>query len=228
LSLPQPQPVSETADAFVLAGGKSSRMGTDKSLLNLNGEPLIQYALEIFRRAGLHARIAGAPCDLSQFAPIIPDHGSASGLGPLAGICSAMSASNSAYAVFLPVDMPLVPAALVTYLLHHAVITKSVVTIASVAGFLQTFPVVIDHAAAPVLQVALGSEDRNCLKAFRAASNALTQPFSVLPLEVLIQAGQISHPAGLPAHAWFHNINSPRDLGAAEAMLLGSTARQVR
>ena len=121
MSLPHPQPASKTVNAFVLAGGKSSRMGTDKSLLKLNGELLIEHALAIFRRAGLSAQIVGARCDLSQFSPVVPDHAPTAGLGPLAGICSAISASNSAYAVFLPVDMPLVPAALINYLLHWPV-----------------------------------------------------------------------------------------------------------
>lgn len=220
MSLPQHEPAIETVDAFVLTGGKSSRMGTDKSRLKLKGQPLIQHALNILRRGGFNPRISGR-ADLSQFAPVVPDREPLAGLGPLAGICAALSASDAGYAVFLPVDVPLIPAALVNYLHHYATITQSAVTVASVAGFIQTFPAVIVGAAAPALQVALGSDDRNCLKAFRAASNALSKPFSALPLELLIQAGQIWHPAGLPAYAWFHNINSRHDFAYAEALITG-------
>lgn len=220
MSLPQHEPAIETVDAFVLTGGKSSRMGTDKSRLKLKGQPLIQHALNILRRGGFNPRISGR-ADLSQFAPVVPDREPLAGLGPLAGICAALSASDAGYAVFLPVDVPLIPAALVNYLHHYATITQSAVTVASVAGFIQTFPAVIVGAAAPALQVALGSGDRNCLKAFRAASNALSKPFSALPLELLIQAGQIWHPAGLPAYAWFHNINSRHDFAYAEALITG-------
>ncbi len=42
----------EPADAFILAGGRSSRMGQDKALVTLNGMPLIQHAIAIFRRSG--------------------------------------------------------------------------------------------------------------------------------------------------------------------------------
>ena len=63
----------EPADAFILAGGRSSRMGQDKSLVTLNGMPLIQHAIAIFRSAGLKPCIAGARSDLSAFAPVIAD-----------------------------------------------------------------------------------------------------------------------------------------------------------
>jgi hypothetical protein len=38
----------------------------------------------------------------------------------------------------------------------------------------------------------------------------------VVPVEMLIQAGQLSHPKGLPAAWWFHNVNSAEDLRRAE------------
>ena len=88
MSLPHPDPV--TADAFILAGGHSSRMGRDKALIPLAGSPLIHHALGILRAAGLDPRIAGARSDLSSFAPTLPDDPTRSGLGPLSGICSAL------------------------------------------------------------------------------------------------------------------------------------------
>jgi molybdopterin-guanine dinucleotide biosynthesis protein A len=193
-------------------------MGRDKALLELAAKPLIAHALDTLRNAGLDPRIAGARADLSQFAPVVPDRDSSSGLGPLSGVCAALSAADVRYAVFLPVDLPLVPAALITYMVYQAAVTQSAITVASVGAFTQTFPAVIDRAAAPALEAALSSGDRNCLKAFRAAADALSKPFSALPLELLVQAGQVSHPAGLPAYAWFHNINSPGDLAYAESL----------
>ena len=71
LSLPHPGSPA-TADAFVLAGGRSSRMGHDKALTHLAGKPLIHHALQILRDAGLEPRIAGARTDFSAFAPTLP------------------------------------------------------------------------------------------------------------------------------------------------------------
>jgi molybdenum cofactor guanylyltransferase len=224
LSLTASDPAATCCEGFVLAGGQSSRMGQDKSLVRFRGVPLIQHALQILRAAGIEARIAGARADLSSFAPAIPDDPAFSGLGPLSGICPAMGAASARFVVFIPVDLPLVPHELIRYLVHHARTTESAVTLASICGFVETFPVVIDSEAAPLLYQSLRSDDRKSLNAFRAAADALSRPFSVVPVEFLIQAGQIHDPHGLPPNAWFLSLNTPEDLHAAEALLGPITA----
>jgi molybdenum cofactor guanylyltransferase len=216
------------AQAFVLAGGRSSRMGQEKALIELAGRPLIRHALEILRAAGLEPRVAGARSDLSPFAPLIADSPQHSGLGPLGGICSALSAATTRFAAFLPVDLPMLPAGLIEYLLHHATVTASAFTVVSAAAFTQTFPAVIDRAALPCLESSLHSGDRNTLKAFRSAASALKQPFTALPLEVLVQSGQVRHPRGMHPVQWFLNINTPSDLKAAEALFAASAPIPVK
>ena len=210
MSLPRFPKVA--ADAFILAGGQSSRMGQDKSLLTIRGEPLIHYAVGILRSAGLEPRVAGAISDLSRFAPVIPDDPHNAGLGPLSGICSALSISGQRYSVFLPVDLPLIPFSLVEYLLNHAFITESTVTTVAVAGFNQTFPVVLDRAAAPHLFAALRAGRPKCLSTFQTAATELSTSFIPIPLEMLVQTGQVWHPAAFPPHAWFLNLNTPQDV----------------
>ncbi len=231
MSLPHPRTNDTSVDGFILAGGRSSRMGQDKALIALGDVPLIQRALTILRSAGLEPRIAGAKSDLSSFAPTLPDEPfqsgpSQTGFGPLAGICSALASSTARYAAFLPIDLPLLPACLIDYLVHRAMVTESAITAVSVAGFVQTFPVVIDRVGLPVLESILRSNDRNCLRAFRATADANYRPFSVQPVESLVQSGQVSHPQGFPAADWFLNVNSPGDLTRAET-LLGQMHDQV-
>ena len=213
----KPCPDVKRAVGFVLAGGMSSRMGEDKSLVPLGGRPLIEHALTTLREAGLGASIAGARSALSTFGPVIED--STPGLGPLSGVCAALAATPALYAVFISVDLPLLPASLIAYLLHHAQIAGSAVTVVSVNGFPQTFPAVVDRAVLSALRSELESGHLGCYSAFRAAAASLARPFTILPVEMLVQSGHASHPNDLPAAFWFLNVNTPADLGRAEAIL---------
>ena len=210
------------AAGFVLAGGQSSRMGQDKALVPFAGQPLIVRALGILSAAGLKVSIAGARSGLASFAPVVEDLASQAGLGPLAGICSALaSVDHGARSVFIPVDLPLLPSSLIAYLLHHATITGAIITVPSINGFAQTFPAVIHRSALPILQSQLESGDRGCFSAFQITEASLNQRVAVLPVEPLVQSGQISHPEGIPAALWFLNVNSKHDLVRAEALSAG-------
>jgi molybdopterin-guanine dinucleotide biosynthesis protein A len=208
------------AAGFVLAGGQSSRMGRDKALLHFSGRPLVAHALDLLREACLPAAIAGASpaasSTLTTYAPIVLDP--QPGLGPLAGICAALGAASARFVVFLPIDLPLLPPALVAYLLHHARITGRAVTVPSVNGFAQTFPVVLDRSTLPVLKVELDSGKRSCFSAFQVAAESFGQPIAVIAVEMLAQSGQVAHPFDLAPLRWFLNVNTPQDLQRAEAL----------
>jgi molybdopterin-guanine dinucleotide biosynthesis protein A len=208
-------------------------MGSDKALIEFIGRPLIAHALDLVRAAGLPVFIAGARSALESFAPVIPD--ARTGAGPLEGICVALESlkggsialparafnSRAPYAVFLPVDLPLLPPALLLYLLHHARITGRAVTLPSVNGFPQTFPVVLSLACLPGLEHEFEGGRRGCYAAFQAAAAALGEPVSVLPAEVLVQSRKIIHPAALPVARWFLNVNDRADLRRATSISAG-------
>lgn len=205
------------AAGFVLAGGRSRRMGTDKALVQLGGRPLVAHAVSILRTAGLSVSIAGGPAHLGTFAPVIED--SEPGRGPLGGICAALAAVPVQLGVFLPVDLPLLPAPLIEYLLRHARATGRAVTLCSVSGFPQTFPAVIGREALAALVSELKTERGGCFSAFQAAAAGLDQPVAILPVELLVQSGQVADPEGVPPFRWFLNVNSPEELRRAELHL---------
>ena len=163
-------------------------------------------------RAGLAALLVALP--LAGFAPLVEDK--QSGLGPLSGICAALASTTSQWAIFIPVDMPLLPPPLLRFLLDHARITGTPVTVTSVNGFAQSFPVVLDRAVLAMLLQELQSGRGGCFSGFQAAAESLGEAVTVIPVEPLVQCGQISHPRGLPATRWFLNVNTVEDLGRAE------------
>jgi molybdopterin-guanine dinucleotide biosynthesis protein A len=192
-------------------------MGTDKALVEFDGRPLIAHAVGILKAAGLKVFIAGARAEarsqLEPYAPLIPDR--EPGLGPLGGICTALASTKSDLGVFLPVDVPFLPASLVQYLLEHERTTGCAVTLASVNGEAETFPAVISRRALPVLERELDERRLGCLAAFRTAAMGLGETEAMVDVEVLVQAGQVSHPHALPAVRWFLNLNEERDLRRA-------------
>ena len=190
-------------------------MGTDKALVQLGGVPLIVRALGVLRDAGLDAAIVGARSDLSGYAPALDDPGR----GPLGGICAALESTQAELAVFLSVDMPLLPSVLVSFLLDYARRTESAITLASVNGFAQPFPAVVGRAVLPGLQVELKTGNDGCSSAFRAVTEKISRSLQILPVEDLVQAGQVKDPRGLPPTYWFLNVNTPDDLARTESLL---------
>jgi len=205
------------AVGFVLAGGQSSRMGTDKALLEFRGRPLIMHAADILETAGLKVYIAGARAEagprLEPYAPVIPD--SQPGLGPLSGICAALASDEAEFGVFIPVDLPLLPASLILYLVRRAQITGCAVTLVSVSGRVETFPAVLARRALPVLERELAERRLGCLASFQFAAQELGEPIAAVDTEVLVQSGQVKHPDALPAARWFLNLNTEQDLRRA-------------
>jgi molybdopterin-guanine dinucleotide biosynthesis protein A len=96
--------------AFILAGGRSQRMGTDKAFLSYRNEPLIQGAIRTCQSVTTDVRIVGEPARYACFGlPVIPDSGES--LGPLSGIHTALQHSPSRFSSVIACDMPLMPPA---------------------------------------------------------------------------------------------------------------------
>ena len=103
-----------TTCLVILAGGQSSRMGTDKAVIRLGGERMIDGVIRRF--AGKAQRMwLSARNDYDTGLPIIPDDPQAPG-GPVGGIYSVagrMQAMGIDGFVTVPVDAPFAPADLI-------------------------------------------------------------------------------------------------------------------
>jgi len=107
--------------SFILAGGASSRMGRDKSLLDLAGETLIARTLHLFERCRLQTTIVGDPekfTGLALGAPVIPDD--TPGLGPLGGIATALRHTRKPWNLIVGCDLPFLTEDWIRYLAARA------------------------------------------------------------------------------------------------------------
>lgn len=104
---------------FVLAGGRSTRMGTDKALLRLEGKTLLERALANAHQMSHVVKLVGARERYAEFGvPVVEDEFQQ--CGPLGGIHAALGASESPLNVVLSVDTPFVSADFLLYLVQRA------------------------------------------------------------------------------------------------------------
>lgn len=95
---------------FVLSGGKSSRMGEDKATLRFGTRTLVEIAVAKLRSFCQEVSIAGNRDDLDRFAPVV--HEARVDEGPAAGLEAGLQQTRLSWALFVPVDVPLVSASL--------------------------------------------------------------------------------------------------------------------
>jgi molybdopterin-guanine dinucleotide biosynthesis protein A len=104
----------QNVTAVVLAGGKSSRMGRDKSFLPLGEKNLLQIVLEILTPSFSNTLLSVA--DESRYqefgVPLIVDRYHE--IGPIGGICSVLEQSDANRIFCVACDMPFLNAALIS------------------------------------------------------------------------------------------------------------------
>jgi molybdopterin-guanine dinucleotide biosynthesis protein A len=118
-----------TVSGIVLAGGQSSRLGTDKSFINVNGRPLIeQIVVKLARLSDDVTIVTNSPEKYDHLAArlagdIYP------GKGALGGIYSGLRAAANAYSLVVACDMPFLDLNLLRYMIllargHDVVIPR--------------------------------------------------------------------------------------------------------
>jgi molybdopterin-guanine dinucleotide biosynthesis protein A len=104
---------------ILLAGGKSSRMGTEKGKIQLNGHELMKSPLNALEATCDNIIIS--TCNKSFK---YPDHqvicDKIPGLGPIGGIYTSLEKSGSDLNIVLSYDMPFITADLLKYLVKHS------------------------------------------------------------------------------------------------------------
>jgi len=103
---------------IILAGGKSSRIGTDKALLKFQGKTFIQTIYDNLKELCSEVIISSNnPKVKISGAKIVTDK--IENIGPAGGIFSALSASQTEKNMIVSVDTPFIPTALFEFLIKH-------------------------------------------------------------------------------------------------------------
>jgi len=116
----------ESIPAFILAGGASSRMGTDKSQLLIDGQTFAERIANTLQKVTDSVIVVGKLLDNSSL-PSVPDvypH-----WGALGGLHAALTASSREWAIVVACDLPFVTSELFLYLANQRLDHDAVVPI---------------------------------------------------------------------------------------------------
>lgn len=108
----QPEISKAQIAGVILCGGRGQRMGgSDKGLIELNGKPLVEYAID-----GLCSQVGETMINANRNKQVYEGYGfqvvsdvEGGFLGPLAGLASAMQATTAELVLGVPCDSPLLP-----------------------------------------------------------------------------------------------------------------------
>lgn len=99
----------------ILAGGRSSRMGQNKALLDYHGKPLIEHMMDILHRSGIQEVFISGSVDGYECIPdSVPFHGPAFAIRDIL----RTRPGYKSY-LFLPVDMPRLKPEVLRELMTH-------------------------------------------------------------------------------------------------------------
>ncbi len=109
----------------ILAGGAGRRMGADKALVEVDGEPMIRRVARVVAPIAGEVVVAGRAGTLEGLRGV-PDPPSAGG-GPLAGLVAALGEAAGRFVLLVAVDQPFLRRETCRQLLARAALEEAVV-----------------------------------------------------------------------------------------------------
>lgn len=196
------------AAGFVLTGGKSSRMGRDKALLELGGQPLAVRIAERLRpvvgevalisNLGRHGQLG-----LRVFADRV------AGRGPLGGIVTALENTRCDWNLIVACDLPFLDTGFLRVLLERAVMdSEADAVVPKTADGWQPLCAAYHRRCLPILEIFLASDNPKVARTFEY-------------LNVRIMAPDELEKFAFPARL-FENMNTPEDYREAGRLLKGT------
>jgi molybdenum cofactor guanylyltransferase len=187
---------------FILAGGKSSRMGCDKALLEIAGVSLIARAAGLLQCVTGDPKIVASPSLYSSLGlPLVADDWP--GCGPLGGIATVLRVSNTRWNLIVACDLPYLTKAWLDFLIERALKSRADAVVP-----------MNERGAEPLCAMYHKSAERRIRAAVADGVRKVTDSFANIRVEYL-------EPSEWKAFAseglLFKNINSPADYEEAKA-----------
>jgi molybdopterin-guanine dinucleotide biosynthesis protein A len=185
-----------TVSGIVLAGGQSSRLGADKSFINLNGQSLIEHIVaKLTRLSDDVIIVTNSPDEYDHLeARLVGDI--YPGKGALGGIYSGLRAAANAYSLVVACDMPFLDLNLLRYMIILA--REHDVVIPRIGGLTEPL-----HAI----------YSKNCLepidRLLARGGLKIIDFFSEVRVRY-VEEGEVD--IFDPQHLSFFNVNTPNDL----------------
>src|SRR5215831_2073597 len=170
-------------------------MGSDKALLPMGGMNLLQIALAKAREVSPWTIIVGGRHRYASYGDVIEDI--FPGCGPLSGIHAALSTTRSELNLILSVDMPLMSADFLRWLLHAAAAGDELAIVPAAQGRSQPLCSVFRRSAIAQVEHAL-----------HRGEYKVDRLFASLPTRVVAEPDWRA--AGFLPEI-FRNVNTPED-----------------
>ena len=179
----------------MLAGGRSSRMGVDKALLRFGEQSLLERALQNAGAVGNDVYIVGSRQLYGRFGKVVEDV--YPGCGPLGGIHAALASTPTELNLILSVDMPLMSAGFLRWLLERGRSSEELVVVPDAAGGLQPLCATYRRSVGEAAELAL-----------QRGEYKIGRLFSQLPTRVVTEQEILA--AGFSPEI-FRNVNTPEE-----------------
>jgi molybdenum cofactor guanylyltransferase len=180
------------ASAVILAGGKSSRMGEDKSLIRIGGVTILELLASQLKPLVAEVLISSNDPASHGFLglPLVPDE--RRDCGPIMGILSCLTAAAHEMVLFTPCDIPGLPGDFIMDLLVRAR-SADLVMATDAKGRYEPLLAVYSRRLVPLIRGLVAEGERRIV--------------SILDLP-----GITADFVSLAGQDWYRNLNSPEDL----------------
>jgi molybdenum cofactor guanylyltransferase len=208
---------------WVLAGGASSRMGQDKSALLFGTQSLLDLAME---KVNLVCGDATVLCGrhtqrtTGTFKAVADLRGAC---GPLGGIEAALHHTDSEWNLFLAVDTPLIPAALLCAWVEKVLVEKSSLSgktggaVFSDQGRIHALPLLLHRSILDQITASLENGEYRVLQQIYHAVEASGFSVEVTDVESII--AQWDPFDRVERSQWFANANTPDEFERIRQLL---------